>query len=111
VSSTYHNELLAFQNLRVEGILLVSYTTTTKWIIQAFKDAQPKVSQALAKSASKLTISFDGWTANNKVLDLLGIICHYLNESHMRRSVVLGMRNTFGSHTGANMADHLLSVL
>jgi hypothetical protein len=29
----------------------------------------------------------------------------------MRRSVVLGMRDTLGSHTGANMADHLLSVL
>jgi hypothetical protein len=58
--STYHNELLAFQNLRVEGILPTSHTTTTKWIIQAFKDAQPKVSQALAKSASKLTISFNG---------------------------------------------------
>jgi hypothetical protein len=110
-SSTYHNELLAFQNPLVEGILPASHTTITKWIIQAFKNAQPKVSQALAKSASKLTISFDGWTANNKVLDLLGIVCHYLDESHMRRLVVLGMRNTLGSHTSANMADHLLSVL
>jgi hypothetical protein len=45
------------------------------------------------------------------VLDLLSVICHYLDENNTRRAVVLGLRDTLGSHTGANMADHLLSVL
>jgi hypothetical protein len=45
------------------------------------------------------------------VLDLLGIICHYIDENNKRRAVVLGLRDTLGSHTGANMANHLLSVL
>jgi hypothetical protein len=62
----------------------------------------------LTKATSKLTLLFDGWTANNKVLDLLGIIVHYLNENHERRVVVLGLRDTLGSHIGANIADHLL---
>ena len=63
------------------------------------------------KATSRLTIAFDGWTANNEVLDLLGIVCHYLDENHKRRAVVLGLRDTLGSHTGANIADHLQSVL
>ena len=44
------------------------------WILQAYKEAKLKVSQALAKATSKLMLSFDGWTANNKVLDLLGTL-------------------------------------
>jgi hypothetical protein len=109
--ATYHNELLAFQNPRVMEILPSCYTTVTIWILQAFNEAWPKVAQKLLKVTAKLTISFDGWTGNNKVLDLLSIVCHYLDENYTRRIVVLGLRNTLSSHTGTNMADHLLSVI
>jgi hypothetical protein len=81
-SSKYHNELLAYHNPQVEGILPTYHTTTSKWILQAYEDAKPKVSQAIAKATSGLTISFDGWTANNGVLDLLGIMVHYLNSDY-----------------------------
>jgi hypothetical protein len=110
-SSKYHNELLAYHNPQVEGILPTCHTTTSKWILQAYEDAKPKVSQAIAKATSGLTISFDGWTANNGVLDLLGIMVHYLDSDHQRRALVIGLRDTLGSHTGANMADHLLSAI
>jgi hypothetical protein len=58
-----------------------------------------------------LTISFDGWKANNDVLDLLGIVVHYLGDDDKLHNVVLAMRDTLGSHTGANIADHLFDVL
>lgn len=60
---------------------------------------------------SKLTISFDGWKANNDVLDLLGVVVHYLGDDYKLHNVVLAMRDTLGSHTRANMADHLFDVL
>jgi hypothetical protein len=110
-ASNYHNELMAFQNTRVKEALPTSHSTVALWILQAYREAKPKVSQALAKANSKLTLSFDGWTANNKVLDLLGVVVHYLDENHERRAVVVGLRDTLGSHTGANMADHLLQVI
>jgi hypothetical protein len=109
--SRYYNKLLAYQNLHVKGILPSSYSTTSNWIAQAYKDARPKVSQALAKATLGLTLSFDRWTANNNVLDLLGIVVYYLNSNYQRCAVVLGLRDTLGSHTGANIADHLLSVI
>jgi hypothetical protein len=43
-SSKYHNELLAYHNPQVEGILPTCHTTTSKWILQAYEDAKPKVS-------------------------------------------------------------------
>ena len=45
------------------------------------------------------------------MLDLLGIVVHYLDSNYQRRAVVLGLCDTLGSHTGANMADHLLSII
>jgi hypothetical protein len=36
---------------------------------------------------------------------------HYIDDDYKRRAVVLSLRDTLGSHTGANMADHVLSVI
>ena len=44
-------------------------------------------------------------------MDLLGVVIYYLDENHERRVVILGLRDTLSSHTGANMADHLLQVI
>jgi hypothetical protein len=67
--------------------------------------------RSIAKAKSKLTISFDGWKANNDVLDLLGVVVHYLRDDNKLHNIVLVMRDTLGSHIGANIADHLFDVL
>ena len=36
---------------------------------------------------------------------------HYLRDDYKLYNVVLAMRDTLGSHTGANLADHLFDVL
>ena len=59
----------------------------------------------------KVTISFDGWNANNDVPDLLGVVIHYLWNDNRLHNIVLAMRDTLGSHIGANIADHLFDVL
>ena len=87
--STYYNELLVFQNMCVKDVLPTSHSTIVLQILQAYKEAIPKVSQVLAKATSKLTLSFNRQTTNNKVLDLLGIVIYYLNENHEHRIVVL----------------------
>jgi hypothetical protein len=51
------------------------------------------------------------FNTNNDVLDLLGVMAHYLDEHNVLRAVVLGLRDTHGSHTGANIGDHLFDVL
>jgi hypothetical protein len=88
-----------------------SHSTTASWILKAYEDAKLQVVQSLENATSKATLSFDGWTANNKVLDLLGIVTHYLDKDYKNRVVVLGLRDTLRSHSGVNIADHLLSVL
>jgi hypothetical protein len=58
-----------------------------------------------------LTISFDGWKANNNALDLFGVVAHYLRDDNKLHNVVLAIYDTLGSHTGANIADQLFEVL
>jgi hypothetical protein len=86
-------------------------STTREWIIDSYNNNKAKVIKLIATSISKLTISFDGWKANNDILDLLGVIIHYLRDDHKLHNVILAMRDTLGSHTGSNIADHLFDVL
>jgi hypothetical protein len=44
-------------------------------------------------------------------MDLLGILAHYLDHDLTPHTVLLGLRETFGSHSGDNMSEHLLAVL
>ena len=67
--------------------------------------------RSIANAKGKVTISFDGWKANNDVLDLLRVIVHYLGNDYKLHNVVLAMRDTLGSHTRANIADQLFDVL
>lgn len=88
-----------------------SHNTPRTWLIDSYNRAKTRVIASLQAATSKVTISFDGWKANNEVLDMLGVVAHYLDNDHKLKTVVLSMRDTLGSHTGANIADHLADVL
>jgi hypothetical protein len=110
-ASSQHNKLLCFQNPRIKDLVPQSHNTAMSWVMAEYTRHQAIVIRSIARAKSKLTISFDGWKANNDVLDLFGVVVHYLGEDDKLHNVVLAMRDTLGSHTGANMADHLFDVL
>jgi len=65
----------------------------------------------MAQAKSRITVSFDGWKADNEVLDLLGIMAHYIDKEYEVKTITLALRDTFGSHSGVNIKDQLLDVL
>ncbi|KAM0707349.1 hypothetical protein Q7P35_003993 [Cladosporium inversicolor] len=81
------------------------------WIIADFAKYKDMIIRSIASAKGKVTISFDGWKANNNFLDLLRVVFHYIGSDYKAHNVVLAMRDTLGSHTGANIADHLFDVL
>jgi hypothetical protein len=109
-SQEFYN-LLTEQDPRLEEVIPRSAGTAHAWIIDAYNNAKSKVIKSIANSTSKLTISFDGWKANNDALDLLGVIVHYLGDDNKLHNVVLAMSDTLGSHTGTNIAEQLFDVL
>ena len=52
--------LLTEQDPRLETVIPRSPSTVHDWIVDAYKEAKPKVVRSIANSASKLTISFNG---------------------------------------------------
>jgi hypothetical protein len=76
-----------------------------------FAKYKQTIIRSIASIKGKVTISFDRWKANNNVLDLLGVVIHYLGDDYKLHNVVLAMYNTLGSHTGANITDHLFDIL
>ncbi|KAM0707268.1 hypothetical protein Q7P35_006600 [Cladosporium inversicolor] len=85
--------------------------TARSWIIADFAKCKDMIIRSIASAKGKVTISFDGWKANNNVLDLLGVVVHYIGSDYKAHNVVLAMRDTLGSHTSANIADYLFDVL
>ena len=65
----------------------------------------------MAQAKSRHIGSFDGWKADNEVLDLLGIVAHNIDRNHEVKTVILALRDAFGSHSSENIKDHLLTVL
>jgi hypothetical protein len=102
--------LMMFQNPIVEPVFPRSHNTTRSWIITKYEEGKAAIVDHLAKARSTISISFDGWKADND-MDLLGILAHYLDHDLTPHTVLLGLRETFGSHSGDNMSEHLLAVL
>ena len=98
-------------NPRIEDLVPRCHRTVTNWINAEFLERKASIVRSIANAKGKVTISFDGWKANNDVLDLLGVVVHYLGDDYKVHNVVLAMCDTFGSHTGANIADQLFDVL
>lgn len=88
-----------------------SPNTTRAWVYEEYAKHHEAVVQSIASAKGKVTISFDGWKANNDVLNLLGVVVHYLGDDYKLYNVLLALRDTKGSHTGENIADHLFDVL
>lgn len=109
-SSQSHLFLLTFQNPRIEDLVPRSVNTVRDWIMQAASDVKITIEKSLRQSASSITISFDNWTANNG-LDFLGVTAHYLDASLNPRAILLGLRDTRGSHSGESIAEEVLRVI
>ena len=74
--NTNHTNLLTFQNPQIKNLIPQSANTARDWIIQEFEQGKKAVIEDLAKAKSRITVSFDGWKADNKVLDQLGVVAH-----------------------------------
>ena len=88
-----------------------STNTTRGWIIQEFEQGKKAVIKDLAQAKSRITVSFDGWKADNEILDLLGVVAHYIDRNYKVKTITLALRDTYGSHSSENIKDYLLVVL
>ena len=109
-ASQRFRDLIVYRNPIIEPVLPRSHNTTRRWIISAFPQAKGAVRRSLSTAKSRVSISFDAWKSDNE-LDLLGVIAHYIDADYTIKNVLLALRNTYGCHTGDELAHHLLNVI
>jgi hypothetical protein len=101
--------LVTYRNPFLTAILPENHSTTRAWIMQAYQASTAAVRRSLARARSRIALSFDGWKSDNN-LDLLGVTAHYIDEQYHVKNVLLGLRNTFGSHRAEEQAHHLVAI-
>jgi hypothetical protein len=84
--------------------------TMKRFILKDFEQRNEMVKEDLRLPKSKIHISFDLWTSTNK-LAMLGVVAHYLMKDLTARSLLIGLREVIGAHSGENIAVCILQAI
>jgi hypothetical protein len=111
VESDTFRDLLCLLSKEVDAYLPLSGDTIHNWIMTEFDLRKQSIKRQLYdEPISKIHLTFDMWTSDNK-LALLGVVAHYLDKTTWKnRSRLIALRRITGIHSGENMASHLLEV-
>ena len=89
--------------------LLPSARTVRRWLANTYVERIPEVAASIARSLSKIYLSFDTWSSLND-LSLLGVVSHWINEHGEPTNALLGLRPLEG-HCGVDIAPVLYSII
>jgi hypothetical protein len=78
-------------------------------VTESFLTRKEALRKDLGEAHSRISISFDAWTAPSGKA-ILGAVAHFVNKAGKRRSAVLALRQLQGAHTGENLAGVLLQI-
>ena len=78
-------------------------------IIQQYNQKLEQVKDILQKCPGLVHISFDGWTARNR-LPLYGIACFFRDARARPLKIVIGIPELADRHTGENIASEVFKV-
>ena len=68
------------------------------------------VTETLKGALTKISLSFDLWTSNNK-LAVLGLCAHFINIDGQPVTLLLALLRQKGRHTGLAIADSVSAII
>jgi hypothetical protein len=104
-------DMIKFLNLEAEAALWVSSRSVATYVMRLFRSIQPKVVQALSEAASKIHVSFDGWTTKGGKRGFFGVVAHFANASGVIHDLPIALPQLSGSHTGEAIARTIAQTL
>ena len=103
--------LIEFINVLIIRFLPSSSNTLRQWVMDEYKREKVMKKKALQNARSRITISFDTWTSPFSKKHVLSIIAHFVDENWKRKHLQLSMCRLYGSHSGENLAYHIVTVI
>lgn len=111
VENRFFRALIRFINRTVLDYLPESSATVRKWVISEYQRQKEIRKEAIRQSRSRISISFDTWTAPFARKHIISIIAHFVDENWERRFLQLSMSRLYGGHSGANLSAHIVPIL
>jgi hypothetical protein len=96
--------MLQFANPEAEKALWTSHNSVSRFVMRLYAYMQPQVINELRNAASKIHISFDGWTTKGGKRGFFGIVAHYATANGDVKDVAIDLPHLAGSHTGDRIA-------
>lgn len=78
--------------------------------MEVYKEKQTRIRQKLSHAKSQVNISFDLWSSSNG-LPLCGVVGHFIDHEGFLRTLLLGLRELIGEHSGENIAGVVADVI
>ena len=111
VENDFFRSLIRFINRAILEHLPESSDTIRKWVISEYQRQKEIKKETIRKSRSRITISFDTWTAPFSKKHVISMIAHFVDENWERRHLQLSMSRLYGGHSGENLAAHIVPIL
>ncbi|KAA8617835.1 Dimer-Tnp-hAT domain-containing protein [Pyrenophora tritici-repentis] len=104
-------EMISLANPEAEAALWVSPRSVATYAMRLFQYMQPQIVCALSEAASKIHISFDGWTTKGGKRGFFRVVAHFANASGVIQDLPIALPHLAGSHTGDAIADTIKKTL
>ncbi|KAI2481055.1 hypothetical protein Ptr902_08081 [Pyrenophora tritici-repentis] len=103
--------MLTFANPEAEAALWRSHHSVSRFVLRLYDYMVPQVVQELSTAASKIHISFDGWTTKGGKRGFFGVVAHYATATGDVRDVAIDLPHLAGVHSGERIASCINQVL
>ncbi|RYN17161.1 hypothetical protein AA0112_g12189 [Alternaria arborescens] len=97
--------MIRFSNPEAEKALWANHESVSRYVMKLYTFMQPQVVARLRTAASKIYISFDGWTTRGGKRGFFGIVAHFVLASGILEDVAIDLPQLAGAHTGDRIAD------
>jgi len=91
-------------------LLADSHTTISNWVVKLHGERKDQVESLLHQSVSKINISCDLWTGDNR-RNYLGVVAHWIAPDGDLNTALIALSRLFNAHSGANQAVKIFEAL
>ena len=91
-------------------LLADSHTTISDWVVKLRWERKDHIEFLLHQSVSKINISCDLWTGDNK-RNYLGVVAHWIAPDGGLNTALIALSRLLDAHSGANQAVKIFEAL
>lgn len=102
--------LLNYLYRDIDAWLPTTHRTISNWIFRTRDEHKATKMEALLNAKSVIHIILDLWTSPT-TLSVLGVVFSFVGQNGLHQTITAAMREIDGSHSGNNIAKHLLDIV